>query len=454
MSSGIVTAGCCCGPCTTCCSWWSASPAGPVDIVLTYYQNQTLEIGPGGQFMQLGYTAWTITATLTKSGSCCDYNTCGPTYANLTRYTADVCEVSATRVSNIYTYGFPRRSCREEDVAACLGLPNCYCTIDPKGCNQIVVGGITPPPLYTGGNTYDGLLNCTVPCTNFNYPYSGLYPAGYQLADPCRGWNCKKCNFIQGLGDCECECKTVPELLWKKMYEETHNYTATVFGTGTGPGACAYGGKPDQAGANAVITVYCGPNPCGGTCLVPRLLFTPRDQALVSNVRIYDATMNPCCPNGYCPGQRPYPSSIPWGSCYSTTTTVTPHCLPEFSLVGKGTSFNSATFSNPIPASTFDITLGFGIQTGTVEWGMGTNVTNANACETVDKTAVCTKYSWDHSTELNPSGSPYFPVYCGNERLSPLGNNKGCDTNASRCYGPSWNERYCMATRSLTATVT
>ena len=445
MSNGIITAGCCCGACATCCSWWSASPAGPVDFTLTFYQNHTMEV-LGGQFMQLGYTAWTITATLTKSGSCCDYNTCGPGYANLMRYTADVCEVAATRVSNIYSYGFTRRTCLEDDINACLGLPGCYCTRSPRGCE------------YTGGFTYDGLLNCTDPCTNYNSPFDPSL-SHYRLGDPCQQWNCKKCNYVQPLGQCECECKTVSELLWKKLFVETKNYTATVLGTGTGPVTCGYTGKPLQAGTNAVITIYCGPNPCGGTCHVPQLLFTPRDQTLVSNVLEYDATTNACCPSGYCQGTEPYAGLIPWGSCYSTLSTSTPVCLPEFRLLGKGNLFNSATLTNPIPASTFDITLGFGVQANTNEWGPGyLAYTQAQACENVNRTAVCEKWAWDHSETAqtsggNPTGSPYVPVFCGNDRLEPIGDNKGCNLVSSRCWGPSWTEKYCMANRSLNSVV-
>jgi hypothetical protein len=403
--------------------------------------------------MQLGYTAWTITATLTKSGNCCDYNSCGPTYNNLMRYTADVCEVAVTRVSNIYSFGRPRKSCVEDDPAACVGLPNCYCTVDPKGCNQVQLpGGPVPPPLYTGGNTYDGGGNCTVPCTNFNYPYTGSLPAGYQLGNSCASWNCKKCNTIQPLGDCECECKTVPELLWKKLYETTRNYNATVFGTGAGPAGCSYSGKPSQAGANAVITIYCGPNPCGGTCFVPQLLFTPRNQALVSDSMTYDATMNPCCPNGYCPYSEPYYSHIPWGSCYSTITTSTPHCFPEFTLVGRGNLFNGATFTNAITRYSLDPTLGFGVQSGNADtsgYGMFPNVP---ACEAFNKTNDCVKYFRDHDSQT-PTDSPYWPVYCANERLLPLGNDLGCTVLTSTCWGPSFTEKFCMANRTLTSLV-
>jgi len=251
----------------------------------------------------------------------------------------------------------------------------------------------------------------------------------------------------------------VSELLWKKLFVETKNYTATVLGTGTGPVTCGYTGKPLQAGTNAVITIYCGPNPCGGTCHVPQLLFTPRDQTLVSNVLEYDATTNACCPSGYCQGTEPYAGLIPWGSCYSTLSTSTPVCLPEFRLLGKGNLFNSATFTNPIPASTFDITLGFGVQANTNEWGPGyLAYTQAQACENVNRTAVCEKWAWDHSETAqtgggNPTGSPYMPVFCGNDRLEPIGNNKGCNLVSSRCWGPSWTEKYCMANRSLNSVV-
>lgn len=443
MSNGIITAGCCCGACATCCSWWSSSPAGPVDFTLTFYQNHTMEV-LGGQFMQLGYIAWTITATLTKSGNCCDYYACAPSFNNLTRYTANVCEIAVSKVSNIYSYGHTRRTCLEDDISACTGLPGCYCTMSPRGCE------------YTGGFTYDG-LGCTDPCTNYNSPFDPSLPY-YRLGDPCFQWNCKKCNYRMPLGQCECECKTVPELLWKKLYEVRESYNATVFGTGPGPGSpspCPLIGKPLQAGPNAVITIYCGPNPCGGTCFVPRLIFSPRDQTLVTKAVEYDASMNSCCPNGYCPTTEPYTGLIPYGSCFSTATTFTPRCLPPFELIGKGNSFNSATFSNPISVSEWDVTLGFQVQTGTTLWGPGYLAYNfAPACELVNKSAVCQKYAWDHSEDGHAnSGSPYHPIYCGNDRLYPLGNFKGCELVSTRCWGPSWTEKYCMENRALNSVV-
>lgn len=477
MSNGIVSSACCCGPCTSCCSWWAASPTGPVNFQLQFYQDITCEIGPGGQFMTLGYTAWTIDAVLTKSGSCCDYNTCGPSYANLMRYTASSCEVSATSFRKIYSFGFSRKTCFENYPVSCVSPchSECICQKNPLQCTAVPSW-----PEWVGGTQWQfnpvpdpnpcapGFYTCgAIPCTAMNggNPPNEGYSNYTQLNDDCYQWNCKKCATQEMPGECECSCKTVPELLWKLMYTETRNYTGTVLGSGSAPGCpddgqsppyvgvldpvCgnAFGNyaRPPQAGAGAVITIYCGPNICGDGCFKPTLLFTPGAQVLVTNSVEYDATMNPCCPSGYCPGSAPYTGYIPQGSCFQTSTSNSPICLPRMTLQGSGASFDSSTFDKAVAGCWFDATLGMGMQTATGLSGAPFDKW-ARYCSLVNW-AECQKLAWDHDSEVY-SGSPYWPGYCAKAVFV------SCEEalNYERCFLPNFNEKYCI-NRTLGSTV-
>lgn len=342
MSNGVIAAGCCCGACIDCCKFWEEAPS-TINVTISFSQINNFTIVEGSQSYDYDLINWTITATLTKSGSCCDYPNCVgnviPRYSNLLRYTADVCQVSAQRISRAWSFGRTWNTCSEYIPPSCFDLPGpCLCVENPIGnC-----------PQFIGGTQYSSLTqSCTgSPCTDLNLglPPNEGYTALLRDRSSCRQWNCSgsgACQEKADVGDCNCTCPSVGELEWKNISSEELNYSATITGLplsvpcnytpGTPPmSTCSgcpnfpdcpncgpYGGGAVNAPAvvNKVMTLWCGVSSCDGECNVPVLVFNPGDQQDVLHSITYEI---PTCCGSYCPGESPYAGIIDEGECFKT----------------------------------------------------------------------------------------------------------------------------------------
>ena len=165
--SAVISGGCCCGGCPSRCAWWSASPTGPITVQISFYQEINWDVPEGGQTATLGYTTWTITATMTNRGTC--GSGCPAIGTNWMRYGAETCHVTMSRVQHFYDFGRTHRICSENSPASCIGFPECPCTQSPPSCGEY--------------NFTSGTLLDFVPVTN---PADPQYP-GYLVcgSTPC-----------------------------------------------------------------------------------------------------------------------------------------------------------------------------------------------------------------------------------------------------------------------------
>lgn len=454
MSNGIIAAGCCCETCIDCCKFWEDAP-NTINVAMTFYQVNNFTIIEGSQSYDTNIISWSITATLTKSGSCCDYPNCAgvvpPRYPNLLRYTADVCQVSVQHIKRYWSFGRTWANCLEYKPPYCYGFPPgiCNCIENPIGLC----------PQFIGGTQYGPLDQCNgSPCTDLNL---GLPPnEGYWFAlrenNPCEQWNCSggdDCKRKANPGECNCGCPSVGELEWKNMLSVEVNYSATVSGAapsvscdplpGDGPilstcGACPH--YPDCAncgtiGGNTlippavtgkVLTLWCGVSNCGGECNVPVLVFNPGDQEDILHSVTYE---EPVCCGSWCPNEHPGAGVIPNGECFATLTYETPLCLPKFQIQGAPGHLSSASFDKAISNCDIDVSLNTARHNYMVD---GRWVT---CCEPVGP-GLTAAFCYENYQDNSDPSSGY---YCANTRFVD------CDSllETTICQKPSWTERYC-----------
>lgn len=95
MSAGAVSSACCCGGCSTdCCTFWECSPTSGT-FTISAGSTKTRTISPSGQTMTVETVNWSITATLTRTGTGCS------TY----RLYANTCQFSYQKMSRVYWLG-------------------------------------------------------------------------------------------------------------------------------------------------------------------------------------------------------------------------------------------------------------------------------------------------------------------------------------------------------------
>ena len=349
--SGALSSACCCGGCpTSCCNFWNCSPAGPINIEFSFYTEDRTDIVEGGQGWVNGYWLWTITATLTRSGSQCTPDP--PLYANVYRYSATTCNITAQRVTNDYLYG-GRWICNQLPICVPEVENGGYCCTGDRYC--------------AGIKDSSGQLNIfTPPYTCSGDPCGTYY--NVRLFNSCFSWNCKPVDEEPG-GDCAgWGVKDINDFEWKLTRTSTINYSGTISGSGiyqpsdectgggfetpsTDPGCPNSWPYVGAVKAGDVITVVCaGGAPgfggvCGEDCLSPVLIFTPYSSNLDVQI-ITDQTMDPCC--GICD----IPPIVT--QCYSeTNTTRTRNILCGFMIKGSGSCLNESTFKNPTTADCF-----------------------------------------------------------------------------------------------------
>lgn len=162
---------CCCGGCPIdCCAFWACSPTTPIDITLSGTSTIT-DVCDDGEDRLKATAAWTITATMTRSGTDCE------TY----RYSATSCELTATWVQYTYT----------QSLGSVCDAPPAPCQYDH--CNDCQCEQVKRAICTTKTYTFSGTINgVTSPANPACLPtiWNGYHVSGAVLTIFCEDSPC------------------------------------------------------------------------------------------------------------------------------------------------------------------------------------------------------------------------------------------------------------------------
>lgn len=503
MSNGVVTSGCCCNQecASDCCSWWSCSPTAPINVVLSGSAITNKKILPGTQVLLLEEIYWTITATLTRSGSTCTPSG-APPYNTLYRYSAQTCNFSYQKKIYFRDVG---------ESYTCLQL-----RWSPLFCGAVTVEGdcmtwANPSVPFSGWDIgvlpcYDGVPPCsyywTCPgasgCSPPTYPGTGCLPcaqnsdilAGYSSCqayydingvwpepsprtgpNPCLSWNCcfggNCADSNTACSETGCEgirCPSSPDEIEFRLQSTLElTYNGNLTGSGTcGNDTCIpdFGNCPNSIPGPApffvgppsvfvrsgdVITIVCVETQCkaDAECVKPVLIFSP-DTAGKFLDQVLDKTMDPCCP---------WPCGDPKQECLVESQVSL--CIKPFAIFGKSACLNASTFDDPITGCSMHPSPVYGFGDGGQDMaGIG-----CSPCQPLNQTLEFPPYCNGGSNDPEKQGdSPYFcsvynegDLYCpeGCACDNPPGPSIFCPPSdctskpggeIRRCHWPGWCE--------------
>ena len=504
MSNGVVSTGCCCNSescASQCCDWWSCSPTGPINVSLSASAITNKKILPGTQTLLIEEIHWTVTATLTRSGSTCVVAEAGIAPFNaLYRYSAQTCNFSYQKkiylrdVGQSYTCWqlpwAPLQCGSRTEIGDCVtyGSPNSEFSATYAGLMSLCVNGNPPCGFYWTCPQPGGCTSTSVPgaqcvpcginsslgnlgtCQDF-FDANGYWPEPSPRTgpNPCLSWNCGTAadsnDACSGAGCEGIECPQSPDQIDFRLLETrefTYNGQLTAGGSSCGPGECPpdFGSCPNSipgpppflVGSPSifvrpgdVITIVCVGTQCkaDAQCVKPVLIFSPdtTDKFFDS---IYDRTMDPCCP---------WPCGEPENCVVELQT---PFCIRPFAIFGKSNCLNSSTFDSPINGCSMHPSplYGFGVD-GIDMAGVG-----CSPCQPLEQVLEFPPYCNGGSNDPNNQGdSPYFcAVENAGDPYCPQGSICSCTPNSAvfcppscsssgvapytvrRCYWPGWCE--------------
>ena len=162
---------CCCSGCPAdCCAFWTCSPSTPINVTLSGTSSWT-DVCDDGVERLLATAAWTITATMTRSGTdCASY-----------RYSAATCNLSATWVQYEYT----------QSLGSVCDAPPAPCQFDH--CNDCVCEQVKRAICTTRTHSFSGTVNgVAVPAQPACIPstWSGNHVPGAVLTIFCQDSPC------------------------------------------------------------------------------------------------------------------------------------------------------------------------------------------------------------------------------------------------------------------------
>jgi hypothetical protein len=453
VSNGAIAAACCCTEeCETdCCDWWACSPAGPITVTLSGSAIVERKILPSASPTTLivKEVYWTITATMTKSGTTCDFAAAGSpslNWPNLFRFSAQQVDFSYQRIERTYDVG-------SYHVCQNFCPPQC-CTADytDSGCLTNIQGGLS--------NTDPCACGTDFMCDD---PLFGGFLA-LTSTNPCLSWNCGSAmgancadgevtgdNIPVGCTDCGCP-QTVDDIVFKLIETKEWNWTGTILA----PGFCAEStcgdtcdespcdrGPLDDTGvpyklttlarSNQVLAIACVEGYCKEGCAKPVLVFRPSFAGATGSGTYerwsgdptdWPDNRDPCCVD--CEGDD--------SSCYSSEA-WTP-CIEPFAVLGKGNCLNGSTFDAPTlgcdshPAPVFNNVLCTGSD----------DMAGKGGCQPC--TALTGTFPEGEYCPPTGKGSFYFCATAGNSCFIPCNdaNGKLVEFPGTVCYWPAWCE--------------
>ena len=360
--SGVVSSGCCCTKesCPVCCDFWACSPSTPFPILLTGSWISSETLSPTGQVITTGEIHWSITATMTRTGSNC------ATY----RYYANSCQFSYEYIQRRWSFG-------GEDVPTDGSLPSG--TANPLRCTKhyrfdldgdgLYEGTLTPPleSLEYRGLYNNGCERSACPCAVADGVYAlttgrcscvqndYCRTAGFTCENStsarfdCFFWNCT--SFQSGFAD-QNACngfgpKPAANILAKVVEVKTWSWNVTLTGN---PSPFLLSGLDNGNEINcsnhanywvpnSVITIACKRN-CDPDCDSPILIFNPNMTVNYAGTYTVDTCMGPCIDVGCDP---------PAYDCSTSYSINLPKIAP-WVIYGSGTCLSDTTFDNPITA--------------------------------------------------------------------------------------------------------
>jgi hypothetical protein len=402
MSNAVIASACCCGeePCAGgCCDWWSCSPTAPINIVLTGSATTNIRILPGTQVLLTEEVTWTITATLTRSGSSCTPSG-PPPYNNLFRYSAQTCNLAYSKKQYLRSVG-ESYTCRQLPwsplfcgpvtyVGECvtwanpsapfsgydIGLYPCFDGTPP--CNYywtcLNASGNCIPPTSPGPECVpcgqnSNILSNWSSCEAY-YLANGVWPEPSPRTgpNPCISWNCcfgarcsdsnSACSY-EGCEDIRCP-ESPDEIEWRlqTVREWSYNGPITASGISCVPPPSSYcpvecscpnsivgldcvspprGSPGNLVRPDDVLTIVCVETQCkeDGECAKPCLIFNPVTGDKFLDY-VADSSMDPCCP---------YPCREPVDEC--VVESQEPLCIKPFAIFGRSACLNATTFRDP-----------------------------------------------------------------------------------------------------------
>ena len=447
MSNGAIAAACCCqeGCETDCCAWWACSPTGAITVTLSGSAVTNRKILPSSTPTTLAVEEvyWTITATMTKSGTTCDFAAAGApssNWPNLFRYSAQTVDFSYQRITRNYDLG-AGATCVNTNAATC-----CRCSYTDNGCAVTPSGNIQGAPCgpCSGGPS----------CADY-----GICD-GFDRHNPCLNWNCLGTDCgdgtvpgadtgAEGCTDCRCP-STVDELVWKLIETREYNWTGTMTSAGScgDPNDCGcdiasgcdrgamagfpvpYNSLGALARAGDILTIVCVEGYCKEGCAKPVLVFRP--QTVLSTANGTEewwaggpgtGEEDPCCVD--CEGAEFCYTSQPWAPC-----------VTGFAVIGRGNCLNGSTFDAPstgcdwmpVPHSASSLCLSNGVDMA----GIG-----CSSCTVLDGT-----FTTERCVETAYKGSPYFCAKVNADAFIPCldPNGEFVEGSVEVCYWPAWCE--------------
>lgn len=335
MSNGAIAAACCCNvPCESdCCDWWACSPAGPINVTFSGSWVTNRSIVPGSQVFTVEEIYWTITATMTRTGSTCIAT---PPFTNLYRYVAATCNFSYQRIKRTYDVG-NRFICNTRCVPPCCTCGDCYSTFFTPGSPLTGPGERDPFTPGAACGTGPACSSLTA-FSNFdcNQVYTGGGPGSKPLTLNCFSWNCNPCTEPDCTG---WGCPATPDDLIFRLVGEQEDTFVGVLTANTTNGCGSLDNFPfgprhaDLAGPGAVLTIVC--SKLCNDCAKPLLIFNPEcsGKTLTSTI---DYSMDPCCPLPC----EPFPPP-----CIVDASGGLP--IKPFAVLGSGNCLNQSSFDAP-----------------------------------------------------------------------------------------------------------
>ena len=162
---------CCCSGCPAdCCAFWTCSPTTPINITLSGTSSWT-DVCDDGVERILGTAAWTITATMTRSGTDCE------TY----RYSANTCNLVMNWTFYEYT----------QSIGSVCDAPADPCQYDH--CGDCICGPVKREVCRTVVHTFSGTVNgvaspgtpTCIPTTWAGYHVPGAVLTVFCQDSPC-----------------------------------------------------------------------------------------------------------------------------------------------------------------------------------------------------------------------------------------------------------------------------